>query len=138
MHRFFLLLFLTPCLSAADSLPEETVVHRTPEKGTVISGSCLLGTSWLISSASGILTAASSSAATGAYWFVVPVIGPLVGWGQLGGPWASGYVLVPLGISVAQALGVFLIIKGEWFPRPVVVTPGYGGNGAGINISIKF
>jgi hypothetical protein len=111
---------------------------RVPRKGTVVSGACLLGTSWAISAFAGIATASSSSAASNAYLSVIPIAGPLIFWASDKAPWSFPYVLVPIGLTAAQSIGIVLIVKGAYGTRSVCIQPTLTRRGGGLVATMKY
>jgi hypothetical protein len=113
---------------------------RTPRKGTIISGACLFGTSWAISAFAGIATALSSSSsdASKAYLNIIPIAGPLIFWASDNAPWSFPYVLVPIGLTAAQSIGIVLIVKGVYGTRSVMIQPTLIRKGGGLVATVQY
>jgi hypothetical protein len=131
----FVLLLLSFCFG--DSLSLQLPTERKPEKGTIIAGSCLLGTTWAISLLAAIATA-SESKSSDAYLAIIPVAGPIVLMYSEGGPNGSPLGIVPWGMTIAEALGVFLIVKGVIGSKQIVINPTMDNNRNGIKLTVYY
>jgi hypothetical protein len=129
------LLFLSVCFG--DSLSLQLPTERKPEKGTIITGSCLLGTTWAIAALAAIATA-SESKSSDAYLAIIPVAGPIILMYSEGGPHGSPLGIVPWGMTIAEALGVVLIVKGAIGSKQMVINPTINNNRNGIQFTVYY
>jgi hypothetical protein len=105
---------------------------REPLKGALITGTCLLAMPVVIS------LLASSMAGYG-YESVIPVVGPLILMGKEEPSTPGG--LVYTGLSIAEAIGTALIIRGiigKKKPMPLSVSPHIYRKGFGCRLSFNL
>lgn len=96
---FIIILLLANYTFSQDSITPE----REMQKGSIITGTCLFGTTWLI-----CLMVATDGAGT----LAVPVIGPFITEGMEGDNPSSPGFFVSLGLSSAEIIGIALITRG--------------------------
>jgi hypothetical protein len=96
-----IILMLTVNVSFAQ---EKDASEREINKGCIIAGSCLFGTIWLAC----ILTA-TQDASAGA--LVIPLVGPFIT-NAKETPNSSEGLIVAIGISAAEAIGITLVTVG--------------------------
>ena len=85
---------------------EKDASEREINKVDIIAGSCLFGTVWLA-----CILAVSQDASAGAGALVIPIVGPFIT-NAKETPNSSEGLIVALGISAAEAIGITLVTVG--------------------------
>jgi hypothetical protein len=126
--------------SARPAQPSVSSAELIPRREVSIAGACLFGTSYGIGAIAGIAAAGSGNGSDDnvALCMLVPVVGPIAMWVAADASWTFPELLVPCGLTLAQSLGLVLVVKGRIGFPSVVVGPTLDGNGVGATVAVHL